>query len=470
MRGLRADALLAWALLRGSPRGEWWRLALTGLGAALGTGFALAAAVVAVIGTRYGGGPPRYTNGLLNEAGLRPGVVAVLLLLLVPVLAFVGQCARIGALRRERRLAALRLAGASPGQVRRISALETGAASGFGSLAGLAGFLALRMVLDSGARPAATDDPAFHALTWPTDVPVPWIAAIPVVLVLPLMATAEAWLTLRRVALDPVGAAVRRPHRTRTGPTLWLLGPVALLGGIALVLVGLSTDDWTAPVLPAVVAVLGLCAVGLVYSSAGLALLTGRLATRSGRPSLLIAGERLRADPWAAARVHTAVMLAALVGAGWAVMRRVTVEMLRDEPRYAAADASFYVGGYNLAGLALLIGVAVTVGGLAVGVVESVLTRRRTLAALAAAGTPAKVLRRAVLLETALPLTPAILLGGGLGLALVAPVVVIGQRSALPLLEAALIAVGLLAAALLATAASFPLLRRAVHPARLRYE
>ena len=87
-------------------------------------------------------------------------MVTALLLLLVPVLAFVGQCARIGALQRERRLAALRLAGATPRQVRRISALETGAAGGLGSLAGVAGFLALRAVLDWGGQPAGADDPA----------------------------------------------------------------------------------------------------------------------------------------------------------------------------------------------------------------------------------------------------------------------------------------------------------------------
>ncbi|WP_431951793.1 hypothetical protein [Actinacidiphila sp. bgisy167] len=131
MRGLRTDARLAWQVLRGSPPSEWWRLALTALGAALGTGFALAAAVVAAIGTRDDG-PPRYTNNLLNEAGLRPGVIAVLLLLLLPVFAFLGQCTRIGALRREHRLAALRLSGATPRQVRRIAALETGAAGGLG--------------------------------------------------------------------------------------------------------------------------------------------------------------------------------------------------------------------------------------------------------------------------------------------------------------------------------------------------
>ncbi|WP_431959814.1 FtsX-like permease family protein [Actinacidiphila sp. bgisy160] len=470
MRGLRGDALLAWALLRGSPRSQWWRLALTALGAALGTGFALAAVVVAVINTRFGGGEHRYTNDLLNEAGLRPGVVAALLLLLVPVLAFVGQCTRIGALRRERRLAALRLAGATPSQVRRISALETGAACGLGSLAGLAGFLTLRAVLDAGAPAMAADGGAFRLLTWPTDVPVPWPAAILVVPGLPLLATAEAWFTLRRAAVDPLGPAARRPRRTRTGPGMWLLGPVALIAGIGLVLLGLTVRLRHVPIVPIVVAILALCAVGLVYTSAGLALFTGRLAARSGRPALLIAGERLRADPWASARAHTVVMLASLVGVGWVVMRRVTVEMFRNGPDYAGGDVSFYVGGYDLAGLALLIGVSVTVSGLAVGVVESLMTRRRALAALAAAGTPRKVLWRATLLETALPLVPALLLGAGCGLALVAPVVLHGQGRPLPLLEPALLTGGLLAASLLATAAGLPLLRRTVHPAQLRHE
>lgn len=462
MRGLRGDALLAWALLRGSPRSEWWRLALTALGAALGTGFALAAAVVAVIGTRYADGTPRYTNDLLNLAGLRPGVVAVLLLLLVPVIAFLGQCTRIGALRREHRLAALRLSGAAPRQVRRIAALEAGAAGVLGAVAGLVGFLALRAVL------AAVQDDR-RTPTWPTDVPVPWLPAALVVLAVPVLATLEARFALRRSARDPLGVvAKRRPPRG--GAIRWLLGPVALLAGTALMLAGTRVALNRAPAAVVVPAFLVLYVYGLLHSSAGLALLTGRLAARSGRPVLLIAGERLRNDPWAAARAHSVLMLAALVGAGWVAMRRVTVDGLRADPGYSADDLAFYVGGWNLAGLAVLIGSAVTVSGVAVGVVESLMSRRRTLAALAAAGTPRKVLWRATLLETALPLVPALLLGAGCGLALVLPVVLHDGRRALPLLEPALLTGGLLAAALLATAACLPLLRRTVHPAQLRHE
>ncbi|MFF7211575.1 FtsX-like permease family protein [Streptomyces sp. NPDC008238] len=459
MRGLRGDALLAWAMLRGSPRSEWWRLALTALGAALGTGFALAAAVVAVIGTRYGGDPPRYTNGLLNSAGLRPGVVVVLLLLLVPVLAFLGQCTRIGALRREQRLAALRLSGAGPRQVRRIAALEAGAAGGLGAVAGLLGFLALRALLT-----AVQDDR--EALTWPSDVPVPWPPAALVVLAVPLLATAEARFALRRSARDPLGViAKRRPPRG--GAVRWLLGPVALLAGTALMLAG--TRVAPAPLVVGSV-ILALYVYGLLHSSAGLALLTGRLAARSGRPVLLIAGQRLRNDPWAASRAHAVLMLAALVGAGWVTARRVAVDGLRAESGYSADELGFYIGGWNLAGLAILIASAVTVSGVAVGVVESLMTRRRTLAALAAAGTPRKVLWRATLLETALPLAPALVLGAVCGLTLISPVLLNAERRALPLLEPALLTGGLLAAALLATAACLPLLRRTVHPAQLRHE
>ncbi|MEH0423412.1 hypothetical protein [Streptomyces sp. B21-083] len=41
---LRADLHLAWLLTQGSDRREWWRVALTAVGAALATGFTLAAA------------------------------------------------------------------------------------------------------------------------------------------------------------------------------------------------------------------------------------------------------------------------------------------------------------------------------------------------------------------------------------------------------------------------------------------
>ena len=125
------EARLAWRLGRGADRREWWRAGLTAAGAALATGFAQAAVALAALRGQY---RISVGGGLLDRPGERSGVVLALLLLLVPVLGFLGQCARIGAVHRDRRLAGLRLAGATPAQVRGIAALETGPACLLSSL------------------------------------------------------------------------------------------------------------------------------------------------------------------------------------------------------------------------------------------------------------------------------------------------------------------------------------------------
>lgn len=109
-------------------RSDTVRVALTGLAAGLATLAYLAALTVIAIPTVNGGGrvSPQYRPALIAEAGLRPGVVIVLVLLTVPVLALAGQCALLGAPSRDRRLSAIRLAGASPGQAVAIAATETG--------------------------------------------------------------------------------------------------------------------------------------------------------------------------------------------------------------------------------------------------------------------------------------------------------------------------------------------------------
>jgi hypothetical protein len=149
VRAVRTDLRLALLLTRGSDRREWWRVTLTALGAGLATGFGAAAAALASLSGRQVSVP--FAHGLLDRPGERSGVILTLLLLLVPVLGFLGQCARIGAVHRDRRLAALRLAGASPRQVRRIAALESGLACLAGS-AVTAAFCAL-FVLTQWGRP-----------------------------------------------------------------------------------------------------------------------------------------------------------------------------------------------------------------------------------------------------------------------------------------------------------------------------
>ena len=150
---MRAAERLRLAAVGG--RGDALRIGFTAVGATVA---ALLLLVTGVVLSIRGNGTTAYRVQLLNESGLRVGVVAALLLLILPVLVFTGLSSRLGSPARDRRLAALRLAGATPADVRWVVALETGLASTVGSLVGGAVFLLVRALLDGPVR------------AWPTDV------------------------------------------------------------------------------------------------------------------------------------------------------------------------------------------------------------------------------------------------------------------------------------------------------------
>jgi hypothetical protein len=453
---LAADLRMAWLLTRGSDRREWWRVGLTAVGAALATGFALAAVALTSLRGQY---DIPVGAGLLDEPGTRAGVIVALLLLLVPVLGFLGQCARIGAVHRDRRLAGLRLAGASSVQVRRISALETGLACLLGSA--LATVVSVVVLLGWWQSPSA--------LAW---------AGIAVTgLGVPVLGAVAGAVALRRVVASPLGWVRRvRPRSGRTSGLL-LAGGVLLVAALAPVAVAVTSRGTPqgsrspyegGPLIVAgLLVVVGTAAVGLV---GGTARLMGRvLARRARTAATLIAAERLREDPWAAARTHAAVLLVTVVGTGFVGIRQALNAGL-DQTRHLTADRSFYTAGLDLTAAAILVTLAITLGGLAVGTVESLATRRRGLAAQTAAGVPRAVLGRALLLETALPLAPALLLGGAGGMAIgVWYARLTADGPPVTPYAALLVPLGVYAACLLAAATSLPLLRRSVRPAELRY-
>jgi hypothetical protein len=443
---LSADLRLAWLLTRGSDRREWWRVLLTAVGAALATAFALAAVAVAALRGHH---QIALASGLLNDPGERRGIVFALLLLLVPVLGFLGQCARIGAVHRDRRLAALRLAGAEPDRVRRIAALETGLTCLAGSALATVPCVLLLLRLWRGT-PALV-----------------WVAFAVVATAVPVLAVLVGVAALRRVVAEPLGLVRRvRPPASRGPVVAYLVAALVVLLGAGLFLApGHSGGFATAPGL--VFAVVVLTGTGAVWLSGATARRTGRLlAERTGNPAVLIAAERLRDDPWAAARTHAAVLLVTVVGTGFVGVRQVLLDRLhRTTP---AQDLSFYTTGVDLTGAAVLVALAITLSALAVGTAESVATRRRGLAAQVAAGVPASALARALLLETALPLAPAIVLAGAGGMAVGAWYAALLSSASVPLLPL-LVPVAVYAACLLSAATSLPLLRRSVHPAELRH-
>ncbi|MCC8340949.1 ABC transporter permease [Streptomyces sp. R1] len=452
MTTLTSDIRLARQLVHGSDRREWWRIALTAAGAAAATGFALAAVTLASVPSGY---TVSHFHGLLTGAGTRGGVISGLLLLLVPVLAFLGQCTRIGAVHRDRRLAGLRLAGATPWQVRRIAALETGLACLLGSAVATV-FSALSVLRLWSGPTAAT-----------------WVGFALVAVGVPALGAVAGAVALRRVVASPLGRVRRTVRRSGRGPGLLFLSGLTVLVAVAPLAmnrghVAGNRFDWHTPLTVfCLVVALG---AGVVWLAGATARFTGRLlAERARTAAPLIAAERLRDDPWAPARTHAAVLLVTVAGTAFLCIRHALLTDLHAmAPDHRPADLAYYTTGLDLTGAAVLVALAITLSGLAVGTAESLATRRRTLAAQVAAGVPRTVLGRALLLETALPLAPALLLAGAGGMAIGTWYATLTSDGSLPW-TALLVAPAVYASCLLAAATALPLLRRSVRPGELRY-
>ncbi|MFE7900864.1 hypothetical protein ACFU3E_25830 [Streptomyces sp. NPDC057424] len=154
------------------------------------------------------------------------------------------------------------------------------------------------------------------------------------------------------------------------------------------------------------------------------------------------------------------MLLVTIVGTGFTGIRQVLLDTVHSRTNLTESP-DYYTTGTDLTGAAIAVAFAITLSGLAVGTAESLATRRRGLAAQAAAGVPRAVPGRALLLA------PAMLLAGLGGTA-------IGTWYALltghPVPWATvLVPVAVYAACLLAAATSLPLLRRSVRPGELRY-
>ncbi|MEU9578649.1 ABC transporter permease [Streptomyces chilikensis] len=442
------DVKLAWLFTRGSERREWWRFGLTAVGAFCAAGFAAAAAALASL--RGGVYRIPYAEGLFDRPGERAGVVLALLLLLIPTLGFLGQCARIGAVHRDRRMAGLRLAGASPLRVRRIAALETGLACLAGAVP--AALVVGAAVLGVGAPPALL-----------------WAAVASAVLLVPVAGALVSVVALRRVVASPLGE-VRRERRT-AGRGTALTGVAVVGGAILLGILGVAYAGRLGLDAPLVLFVAFLLVgLGAVWVSGSFARLTGRrLAGRAENPAVLIAAERLRDDPWAAARTHAAVLLLTVVATGYTGVRQALMDDLLAAGSYPPESLDFYVTGLDLTAAAVGTGLLITLAAVAVGAAEGIAARRQGLAGQVAAGVPRRVLSRALLLETALPLAPAVALAavGGLAIGTFYATAVDGGLTvpwtALP------VPFAVYGTCLLAAATAMPLLRRTVRPTELRH-
>jgi uncharacterized membrane protein YhaH (DUF805 family) len=398
------------------------------------------------------------TLAYLVEPGLRRGVVFGFVLCVVPLLVFVATASRVASRQRDERLAGLRLAGASTGQVRALAVVDTLVGGTAGVIVGTLGYLAVRALLLAAP---GTQAAAIAAGTTP---PI-WLACLVLLALLAALGLTAA-LALRSVLVSPLGVARRAGHQHPRPLGLGLLGLGLALALAVAAVAGAGLDRDPAGHHPALmIASLVLLLVGLVVSGPWLSVCVGRLVTRrASTPALLLAGRRLEDDPRAQARAMSAVVLVVVAAT---IGLTVFADALAVSGSDTGTDRTFIYQGYGAAAVGMLFSLLVGASGLLLATGEGLLERRRSDAALHAAGVPLSVLRRSVLLQVALPVLPATVLA--VLVTTVFDLVVFGSYVvSVPGLLALTLPLPATGAAVLAATGTLPLLRGALDVQRLR--
>lgn len=438
---------LAWTLARA---GGWARSALLAGCTAAVSGLLLVAVSLLVLRDDF----DEQLASFVRDGGTRGGVVFAVVLLTLPPLLLLDQAVRLGTANRDRRLAALRVAGATPSEVRRLGAIEVGIPVSVGAAIGIGVFAVLRALL--GGQQHATRSGDFDASNFaivPTYSGPTWWQVLLVVVGVASAGTLVGWRASRSVVESPLGVTRRERQRPPRPWGVALLVLAALLTPTAF-RVDHGTDFVAFIVIALVVVALVVLAPWVAYAAAR------RIQRRTARPASLIAAQRIMAEPRAAGRAAAAIGGIALVSGG--VVSFVLGVWGNDD--------SSYLAGATLVSIALLVGLFVAAGSMAVRSVESLLDRRREVAFLAATGMLVSELELASRREITMVSMPLAAFGSVLG----AAAVPLGDNLLEYLLTVVLglgITVGLVwLASVLAVRAVRPWARRAASPLNLRTE
>jgi hypothetical protein len=231
-------------------------------------------------------------------------------LVLVPIVILMVVVTRVAWRQRERRLAAIRLVGATQSQISLVAAAEAGLAAVGGAALGWG-------LYEVGRRVLIATLIFQRGHFWVDDVAVPpsWLAGI--LLGAPVLVMLTTVASLRGIYKRPL-AVQRRSRRRR--PSLWLVLPLVVgLGGQFALLpfrgpLSVSGEDGGSPPLATLGALLTLLTIaGFVVFGPWLVAMAGRAVTRLSRtvPSLL-AARRIADNPQATFYSVAAVGMAAV--------------------------------------------------------------------------------------------------------------------------------------------------------------
>ncbi|NMN01100.1 ABC transporter permease [Bifidobacterium sp. DSM 109958] len=355
-----------------------------------------------------------------SMAGMAGGYVflAIIacLLLVVPFVALAGSAARLAASRRDARLAALRLAGATRGQVVRLTALDAAGQAVLGALIGILLYLALMpaiMLLDFQNLRFT-----FEQL-WVGPAALAGTAAGVAVLAL-----ASALLTLRRVSITPLGVAARA---SRPLPAAWRAAAFAGVTAAALIAFRLLPQlrehlgEAVTTMLALGFLLLPFALMNLVGSWA----VAARARARARRPrdaATMIAMRRILDDPKRAWRNVSGIALAMFI-AGFTSIAGYMSTAGGASAGASAADPGMILSRDIGTGGLLTLAFAAVLAAVSSGVMQagSVYDQADEYRMLMLEGTDAATLSRARFAEVLTPLNVVTLLAGGCSMLLMLP-------------------------------------------------
>lgn len=392
---LRIELHLVGTFLRG---GGGPRAALVAACTALVSGLLLVALTVLLYGASPG---EEQLSGLVTDGGVRGGYVFSLMLICVAPLALLRQAVRLGTATRERRLAALRLAGATPAEVRRLGAWEVGLPALVGGLLGYLVFEVLAWLFGGTGMPESAVARELRLV--PTSVSPTWWQVLLVALGVALVGVLAGAGTSRSLLISPLGVSRRAP---RSAPRPW--GALFLVLAVPMLAGGFSGHSALQQVLSFgfVVALV----LGLLTLAPWVAYRAGRVvAARARTVPVLLAGRRLTVDARPAGRAAAAVGAIAMVAGGGGAL-------LADLPSsYQGGDFGdvdpFYTVPVALTGVVLVAALLLVVFSMAVHGVESLMDHKRSVASLAVLGASAEELERTQRWEVGLVALPMAVLG-----------------------------------------------------------
>jgi hypothetical protein len=238
-----------------------------------------------------------------GASGIDLILTVVALAILTPVLIFIATATRLSAARREERFAAMRLAGATRGQVSLIAAIESTAAAVLGTAIGFGLFFLLRI-------PVAAI-PFIGQPFFPAELSLSLSDILVVAIGIPVFAAVAARIALRRVNISPLGVARRARPKP---PGAWRVIP--LLAGLA------ELGFWTIrghPVsipgqIQAFASSFFIILVGLFIAGPWLTMAAAQgMARWTSRPATLLAARRIGDDPKAAFRAVSGLVMALFI-------------------------------------------------------------------------------------------------------------------------------------------------------------